>query len=521
MRVPKLCDLGGLVARISMLAGGEITLGSAMDRLSAVYGDRPLVSESGSSTSLDYREAASRVARHGGAIAARTVPGDRVVIATPNTYDMFLLSLAASRVGAVPVPLNPQMRPDEIAHVVDDCGAALVIGDVGELEGASVDIDPVAASPDDVAALFYTSGTTGRPKGAALTHRALVGQARSGVAWPGGLHRDEAVFALPIAHIMGFSMLMMMAFMGIPVHLLADFRPDVVLDAIEQRRATVFIGVPTMYRMMEEAGAADRDLSSVRLWGSGADVMPPDLAKKFKSRGATVALPVLGALGEAVFVEGYGLVETAGGVAAKVSLPFLSLGLGDFIGFALPGYKMRVVDQDDHDVTFGEVGELWVKGPGVIRGYWGDEAGSSGQGSSGQGSSDAGSSGPVHDGWLHTGDLVRRGPMGLIGFVGRDKDVIKRGGYSVYATEVQAALEQHPSVLEAAVVGVADERMGEVPVAAVRMDDAAVLEDLDLGAWLEQHIARYKVPTRFLAVDEIPRTATNKVRRERVADLFR
>src|SRR5262249_54999209 len=153
------------------------------------------------------------------------------------------------------------------------------------------------------------SGTTGSPKGAALTHRALVGQAAGAAMWPTRLHRDEAVIALPVAHIMGFAVLVGLAFAGIPAYLLPKFNPVRVLDAIEQRRATMFVGVPAMYRMLDEAGAEDRDLTSVRVWASGADAMPPELAERFKKMGATITVPLLGALGQAAFAEGYGMVE--------------------------------------------------------------------------------------------------------------------------------------------------------------------------------------------------------------------
>ena len=197
---------------------------------------------------------------------------------------------------------------------------------------------------------------------------------------------------------------------------------------------------------------------SVRVWASGADAMPPELAERFKKMGATLTVPLLGALGEAAFAEGYGMVEVGGGVAAKVSPPFLGAAsglLGESFGFALPGYDLRVVDDDGHEVAAGQVGELQVKGPGVLKAYWGDEA--------------ATAAVLTDDGWLRTGDLAQKGPLGLLVFEGRSKHVIKHGGYSVYALEVEQVLEQHPDVLEAAVVGLPDEKLGEVPAAVVRL----------------------------------------------------
>ncbi len=482
------------------------TLGTLMQTLADIHGDRRLVEEAGGGLRITFRQGAKRVARWAGGIARRAEPGDRVVIATPNSYEMFLLCLAAARAGAIPVPLNEQMRPEEIAHVMADSGATFIIHSAHDVDGTDPLHEPVPAKPDDVAALFYTSGTTGKPKGAALTHRALIGQVVAGVAWPAWLHRDEAVFALPIAHIMGFVILTALGCAGIPIYLIPHFRPDEVLDAIESRRSTVFIGVPAMYRMMLEAGATERDLSSIRLWGAGADVMPPDLAATFKRLGATMTLPFVGPVGEALFVEGYGLVESAGGVAAKLSPPMLNIGLGESVGIQLPGYKLKVVDEEGNEVSTGSVGELWVKGPGVLKGYW----------NAPEATADA----LTDDGWLRTGDLARRGPFGTVMFVGRQKDVIKHGGYSVYANEVQAALEEHPQVLEAAEVGLPDERVGEIPAAVVRLAGNTRLEDLDLATWAAERLADYKVPQRFAAVAELPRTGTRKVQKSYLLELF-
>ena len=176
-----------------------------------------------------------------------------------------------------------------------------------------------------------------------------MGQLAAGTLWPGGLRRDEALISLPVAHIMGFVALLATAVAGLPVHFRPRFRPDEVLDAIEARRCTVFVGVPAMYRMLEEAGAADRDLTSIRVWASGADAMPSDLARRFKSYGASATLPVIGPVGEAVFAEGYGMVEMGGGVATKISPPYLAVGPRRLAGGAdppalVPGRRRRRQD---------------------------------------------------------------------------------------------------------------------------------------------------------------------------------
>ncbi len=493
--------------RASLLLRRNQTLGTFMERLAKVHGGHRLVEESGGGLCLTYAQAAKRVRRWAGGIAAKVEPGDRVVIATSNGYEMVLLALAASRAGAIPVPVNPQMRDDEVRHVIDDSAATLVVRDASEVDGAEPLATAVPADANDVAALFYTSGTTGKPKGVELTHRSLVGQVAIAAAMPANVFvHGEAVLGLPVAHIMGFVSILALACTGIPVYFLPKFRSDDVLDAIEHRHASIFIGVPAMYRMLVEAGAEQRDLSSVRMWGSGADTMPTELATKFKQLGATARLPLIGPVGEALFVEGYGMVESGGGVALKASPPLLRFGLGESLGFALPGYRFRVVGEDGKDVGAGQIGELLVKGPGVARGYWGD--------------AEATDATITADGWLRTGDLGRKGPFGTVVFAGRQKDVIKNGGYSVYALEVERALEEHPDVLEAAVLALSDERRGEVPVAVVRLAPGASLQPDELIAWADERLAKYKVPHRIVVVDDLPRTGTRKVRKRELLHLF-
>lgn len=506
-----------LLHRARIATGASMTLGVVADRLAAAHGDRPLVEQPAgrdgrpAAVRLTHGQAADLVARMAGGLATGVAVGDRVVVAVPNGYELLLWCLAAARAGAIAVPVNDTLTADELDHVIDDAEPAVVVGRDEVPLGPP--LPATGARPDDVAAIFYTSGTTGRPKGAELTHAGLLGGVRGAALWSPSFRRDEAVVGLPVAHIMGFSVLLGLAVAGIPAYVLPKFRPDEVLDAIEERRATVFAGVPAMYRMLLDAGAERRDLRSVRLWASGADVMPDELARRFQRMGASASLPVVGwTVGEAAFVEGYGMVETAGGVAGKLRPPLVPWSMGGAIGMPLPGNRLRVVvvpDDGDlggaRDARVGEIGELWVKGPGVLRGY--------------RGSPDATAAAMTADGWLRTGDLVRRGPFGAVGFAGRVKHVVKRGGYSVYAVEVERALEEHESVAEAAVVGVPDVRDGEVPVAVVVLRPGAVGVDGEaIGRWVAGRLAPYKVPVRVEVVDSLPRTATEKVRRDEVRD---
>lgn len=505
--------LSSVVRRAQIALRRSGTLADLMAQLGEIHGESRFVveeSEHGATRSLSYVDAARLVEKWSVAITARSTKGRPVVVATSNGIDQFLVCMAVARAGGLPAPVNSQMTGAEVDHVIADSGAELVVRSPNELErgpgSRAAPMAPAHPDPGDLAALFYTSGTTGSPKGAELTHRALVGQVSSAAAWPFVLRDDEVAMSLPVAHIMGFVALLGAAVAGIPIYFLDRFSAKRLLEVIEQRRCSAFIGVPAMYRSMLEAGAEDRDLSSVRAWISGADVMPADLARRFKGFGATATLPLVGPVGEAVFIEGYGMVEVGGSVAAKISPPMLPIGLGDSLGISMPGWRMKVAGPDGKAVLPGQVGELRLRGPGVFKGYWGD--------------SEATDAAVTRDGWLRTGDLVRSGPFGTVLFHGRQKAVIKSGGYSVYPLEVEADLEEHPDVLEAAVVGLPDHKLGEVPVAAVRLRPSAVVTGEQLAMWSGERMAHYKAPRRVIVVDDLPRTGTRKLQRDRLLPLF-
>jgi acyl-CoA synthetase (AMP-forming)/AMP-acid ligase II len=501
-----------LLDRLGLVLGRDPNLGTVFERLAMAFGDRPLVEQAADEPSggqaqrsgvqaltLTYRQAAVEVGRLAASIAAGAEPGDRVVVAVPNGYRFLLLCMAASRAGCVAVPVNPQMTESEIKHVIGDCGATLVIRTEADLPRRRGLPPARPVQPDDVAALFYTSGTTGKPKGVRLTHRALTGTIR-GVGLPRWIRADEAVLGLPVAHIYGFIAYLGLAAFGIPAYVLPRFRPVDALDAIEKRRASVFLGVPAMYRLLLEAGADTRDLSCVRIWISGADAMPADLARRFQKLGASASLPLVHGIGDALFAEGYGMVELGGAVAVKVHPPLVGRLLDVGMGVPLPGWEMKV------EAPRGQVGELLVRGPGTMKGY--------------HGAPEATAAVLVEDGWVRTGDLARSGPLGTVAFVGRAKDVIKNGGYSVYAIEVERALEEHPAVAEAAVLGMPDERKGERVVAVVRLREGETLAEGELLASARERLSAYKVPQEVQVVDELPRTGTEKVQKAKLRELF-
>jgi acyl-CoA synthetase (AMP-forming)/AMP-acid ligase II len=233
--------------------------------------------------------------------------------------------------------------------------------------------------------------------------------------------------------------------------------------------------------------------------------MPAELANRFQRLGATLTLPVLGRpVGAAAFIDGYGMVELAGGVAVRVFPP----GVATKAGLVRPirGHKLKVVDDQGRPVARGEVGELVVKGRGVMKGYHGKD--------------DETAEALTDDGWLRTGDLARERRFGFVEFAGRKKDVIKHGGYSVFAVEVESVLNEHPAVAESAVVGLPDERKGEIPAAVVRLEEGATLDEDELIAFAKERLSDYKVPQRVKVVDDLPRTGTDKVKKAELKPLF-
>ena len=418
--------------------------------------------------------------------------------------------MAASRAGAIPVPVNPQLTKSEFDHVVKNSDAKLVVRAATEVDGHDPLATEAAVDPGSVAALFYTSGTTGKPKGVELSHRSLVGSlARAGAVPPVLTGRYEAVTALPVAHIMGFAVLLGLACTGIPVYLLPRFNPVRVLDAIENRRAQMFIGVPAMYRMLLEAGAEDRDLTSIRVWGSGADAMPPELAGRFKKLGATVTLPIVGPIGEAAFFEGYGMVELGGGAAAKFSPPFLDVGLGsDAVGFPLPGYSFQVVDPDTGErLPAGRTGELLIRGRGVTSGYWGD-AGATAATVSEDGLAPHRRPRPSRT--VRHGAVRRTAPRTCSRSAATPSTPSRSSGRS----RSTPTSSRSPSSGWPTSAAGSSRRRSSVSREGVDLDPDA------LHAFAAERLAAYKVPVRWHAVEELPRTGTNKVKKTELAALF-
>lgn len=520
--------------RLELALGRGVHLGELTAVLADQYGDRPAVGEPTSTPGLDdapvrsHRDLEDAVARIAAALdACGHGPGQRVLVVVDNRIDVALYVFALARLRAVAVPVNHRLTEGELAAIATATGAVGAVADrsvadrlpeslevvTAEALGAQLRADPDRRTEaardgdaDAVAVLLTTSGTTGAPKAAALTSRGLLSSVGPLVAAPVGwgrgprAGRDRVFAALPLTHVMGFSTLLGALTAGVPLLRRTRFDAKEALDLIEAERPNVVVAVPTMYADLERAGAADRDLSSVQLWISSADTMPGDRARRFQRYGAVARLGGR-FVGGAAFVDVYGMVELSGAAAVRVFPPSLidRVSLPSF-GVALPGIEVRAVDPHGDPVPHGVVGELQWRGAGVIEGYESGEAG-----------------GPEADGWFASGDQARVWPGGVFRFVGRSRDRLKVGGFSVFPAEVEQELREAPGIVDLAVVGVPDDRLGERLVAIVVPGEA--FDEDDFLAWSRARTAGYRRPATVVEVEQLPRGAHGKIDRAAATEL--
>ena len=545
---PSLSDLpaavrraipASLPRRVLLALRRDLTVANLTERLAKVYkkrlafslDKRSVLAGSKELTFVDLDRAVARLAT---TLAKAGMPlGELVAVVPSNGVDFLISVLAVVRAGGVAVPVNPILKPEEVRTLIELASASTVIGDratykrsigarsklkvverwfsIGPVAG-TVDLaarsrrvrqtmPPMPAAADTVVAVMYTSGTTGRPKGARLTNDGLLAMLAPVALQPTGLPLTvrRAVTGLPVAHIMGLSVSVALMLGGITNRMFGHFDAARVLDVIEDEKVDMFVGVPAMYRAMLDAGAEERDLTSVKVFASSADVMPQELAKRFQKMGR-LAGPV-----PALFFEAYGMVELAGAAMAKVIPPGPVPLPKRFAGMPVFPYRVKVVDKRGRELPHGSVGELCVKGPGVLEGYHKDPGATSKV---------------LQGGWLRTGDLARIGPLGTVFFEGRQKDVIKVGGYSVFSVEVEEEIRRHPKVADAAVLGVEDPTKGNVVGAAVVPESGTKVTEAELDRWARKQLASYRRPKRWLVVKEFPRGGTRKVDKKALAGQF-
>jgi len=459
-------------------------------------------------------------------LAERLRPGERLAVALPTQPESLLCSYAAALAGLALVPVNPLLRPAELAHVLGQSRAAGLVfadeyrgydlrgaldsvrGELGALreriplagldtlaQSADPRLPLPSVSPGDLAQIVYTSGTTGAPKGACLTHGGMTQVSRAAARRFGITKGDVHVVPLPLFHVGGQVTALELAQYSGTYALVRAFDAALVLELIESERAAFTVAVPTMLAaLLAEARLARRDLSSLRTVSSGAAVVPAELVRRVRDE-----------LGAGVTIV-FGQTECSGFVS-QTYLDDAPEIIESTLGSPLDGVDVRVVDPATGEIVeTGVRGELEVRGPNVMSGYH----------QCPEASADA-----FRDGWLRTGDLVTLDDAGHLRITGRLKDVIISGGVNVYAAEVEAAITAHPGIAQAAVFGVPDERWGERVVAAIRYsappaDGPAALDALcaDLAA----RLAPYKRPKQWVVVDTMPVTPYGKIQKFRLRE---
>ncbi len=463
-------------------------------------------------TRMTYREFDAASARVAGLVRDRGIrPGDRVGVMLPNVMEFAVLYYGVLRAGGVVVPMNPLLKAREVAYYLRDSGARLVFAWQGcadeaqpgakQAESDAIIADPAtfadvvlaAAQPfvevadrraDDTAVILYTSGTTGQPKGAELTHANLARNVEVVVTDLLGLTADDVIFGgLPLFHSFGQTCTLNTAVAaGACLTLLPRFDPTQALQILAGNRATIFAGVPTMYGALLRVPDRDAyDVSALRVCVSGGAAMPVEVMRAFEEAFGCVVL------------EGYGLSETS--PVASFNHPDWERRPGT-IGTPIRGVQMRVVDERGNEVAPGEIGEIAIRGHNIMKGYWQRP----------EATAEA-----IPDGWFRTGDLGRVDADGYFTIVDRKKDLIIRGGYNVYPREIEEVMYEHPAVAEAAVIGLPDSELGEEVGAVVALKPGAGATADELRDYVKTQVAAYKYPRHVWIVDALPKTATGKI----------
>jgi len=446
-----------------------------------------------------YGEYQAHARRLGSAVLAQGLTaGDRLVAQTAKSADGFALWLGCLAAGVIYVPTNTAYTPDEITYFCSDAGASLLVVDdaaavetlgvstvtIADLVAASAALAPVPtaiAANETPAALVYTSGTTGRPKGATLTHGCLRDNANAlAEVWQFQAN-DVLVHALPIFHVHGlFIALHPTMLRGASTRFLPKFEPDAVIDALHG--ASVFMGVPTYYHRLLATDRFNPDAcASMRLFTSGSAPMTEITHAEFTER-----------TGRQI-VERYGMSEA--GIIASNRMDNVAAGS---VGHALPSYELRIVDDDGVPLAAGETGTVEVRGPSLCAGYWGRP--------------DADAASRTIDGWFSTGDIGSVDSTERLTLEGRSSDMIISGGLNIYPKEIELVIDEIDGVVESAVVGQPHDDFGEAVVAYLVLESDIALESLDLDGPLSM-LARFKHPKQVHVLDELPRNAMGKVQK--------
>lgn len=410
--------------------------------------------------------------------------GDRVALRLPNGPAFVAAWLGTLQLGAIVVPLNPLLAQREVDERLRVSDARLLIDASDELEGDdSPEIRPVERGDADPAVILFTSGTSGRAKGAVLTHGGIRAAAESAAGALALTPDDVVLGAAPFSHVLGQSTgLVGTLSAGASIAVVERFEAEPTLRFMTDTATTILLGVPTMCIALCEAARAAGELPPVRIAHVGGAPVPLEVARDFEET-----------FGGEVY-EGYGLTEMSGIATTYVAGQPRKPGS---VGMPLAGTEIRIVGLDGAVLPANEPGEVQFRGPSVVPGYWEDE--------------DATAAALSEDGWLSTGDIGYVDADGYLFLVDRKKDVIIRGGYTVYPREVEEVLYAHPVVLEAAVVGVPHPTLGEEVAALVVCRPGAEADPDALRAYAREHVAAYKYPRRVVLVESLPKGPTGKI----------
>jgi len=487
-------------------------LSTILDRSAAAQPDRAALRLD--DLTISYRQLSDAARRVATLLnSAGLASGDRVGLMMPNIPAFPVAFFGALTAGAVVVPMNPLLKGREVAYYLGDSGARVLFvtrdfageaakgaADAGAqviqvddadlsavLSGVSANETPADAADGDNAVILYTSGTTGQPKGAQLSHGGLARNARLTAETLLHNHPDDVMMGcLPLFHVFGLTCgLNATMIAGGTLTLLPRFDPAKALEVIDRDKVTIFEGVPTMYAAMlhfpETANTA-----SLRVCVSGGAAMPVEILRGFEEKFGCMIL------------EGYGLSETS--PVASFNHPDKPRKPGS-VGTPVEGVEMRVISDSGEQVGQGEVGEIVIRGHNLMTGYWGKP----------EATAEA-----IPDGWFRTGDLARVDEDGYFFIVDRKKEMIIRGGYNVYPREVEEALHEHPAVAEVAVIGMAHPELGEEVGAAVALKPGADATPEELQQFVRERVAAYKYPRRVWLVDSLPKGPTGKILRREV-----
>jgi long-chain acyl-CoA synthetase len=495
-----------------------MNLASILKRTASAHADRVAVRLGDDTTSFAELDRAS--GQIVGLLQERGVqPGDRVAVMLPNVPAFAVVYYGVLRAGGVVVPMNPLLKAREVAYYLGDSGARLIFGwyefaeevrkGAAERDAETVVVHPatfadlvasttpvpeiVDRDDEETAVILYTSGTTGKPKGAELTHANLSRNVE--VVRTDLLHLTPAdvIFGgLPLFHSFGQTCTLNAAVAaGASLSLLPRFDAGQALDILAGHRATVFAGVPTMYgALLACPERVAYDVSGLRVCMSGGAAMPVEVLRGFEKAFGCLVL------------EGYGLSETS--PVASFNHPDRERKPGT-IGTPIRGVQMRVVDDHGEEVAHGEIGEIVIRGHNVMKGYW---------------RRPAETRIAIPDGWFRSGDMGRIDEDGYFSIVDRKKDLIIRGGFNIYPREIEEVLYEHPSVAEAAVIGVPHPELGEEVAAAVALKPGSIVTAGELRDHVKCQLAAYKYPRKVWIVDALPKGPTGKILKREIASLI-